>query len=218
MAGMIVYLHGFASGPGSYKARLFLRRFAALGIDLLVPALDQGDFTHMTLTSQLRVVAQACAAAAPGEPIGLIGSSMGGYLAALHAAAHPAGIQALVLMAPAVDFARRWRERLGEADMARWQERGEIDVAHHALGRAVPLRYDLMEDAAQTEPWPQVAAPTLVVHGRRDDVVPQERVERWGTQNPTAQLVLYDAGHELTECADEIFERAREFLAEHLAQ
>src|SRR5581483_1687357 len=121
MVGMIVYLHGFASSSGSYKAQLFLRRFAALGIEIVVPALDEGDFIHLTLSGQLRVVGRVCAGAAAAEPLVLIGSSMGGYLAALYAAAHPAAVDALVLMAPAVDFARRWRERLGEHAMAEWQ-------------------------------------------------------------------------------------------------
>ena len=44
----IVYLHGFASGPSSRKARFFAERFAELGIGLEIPDLAQGDFARLT--------------------------------------------------------------------------------------------------------------------------------------------------------------------------
>lgn len=208
---MIVYLHGFASSPGSHKAQFFQRRFTALGAPLLLPELDGGDFTHMTLSSQLQVVEKTCAARPPGAPLLLIGSSMGGYLATLHAAQHE--VTALVLLAPAVDFAARWRERLGDAELARWQRDGSIEVEHHALRRRVPLSYALMADAERQPAWPQVRAPVLVLHGRRDDVVPQARVERWVAQTPGARLVLLDTGHEMTDCMPQLAAEAQRFLA-----
>ena len=48
------------------------------------------------------------------QPAILIGSSLGGYLAALYAARHPAQIERLVLLAPAFQFPRRWRERYSD--------------------------------------------------------------------------------------------------------
>lgn len=205
---MLLYLHGFASGPSSFKARRFAERFEALGHRLTIPALDEGDFEHLTISRQRALVARLCESAP--RPHVLIGSSMGGYLAALHASEHP--VDALVLMAPAVDFASRWRERLGRAELYRWQRDGSTWVDHHATGRRERLSYDLVLDAERHAPWPPVTAPTLVFHGRQDDVVPLDRVERWCEQN-RAELVLFDSGHELTECVDEMFERSRAFLA-----
>jgi len=74
----IVYLHGFASGPTSKKAQFFRERFAQLGIGLDIPDLADGDFERLTITGQLGVIERA----SRGEPVTLIGSSMGGYLAA----------------------------------------------------------------------------------------------------------------------------------------
>lgn len=209
---MIVYLHGFASGPGSTKARAFDAAFAARSAPLTIPALDEGDFSGMTLSRQLRLLGGICAAPrSPDDPLVLIGSSMGGYLAALYAAQRP--VDALVLMAPAVDFAARWRERMGEAEVAAWRERGFVEVDHYALKRRAPISYGLLEDAERHEPWPRVTAPVLVLHGRRDDVVPQERVERFVAGCPDARLLLYDAGHELIECLDDMVLQARRFLS-----
>ncbi len=39
-----VYLHGFASSPGSRKARFFEERFRELGIGLEIPELVGGGF------------------------------------------------------------------------------------------------------------------------------------------------------------------------------
>ena len=101
----VVYLHGFASGPGSQKAQYFRERFAGCGVDLAIPDLAGGDFEHLTITRQLQVIEHRV----DGRAVALIGSSMGGYLAALYAARH-AGVERVVLMAPAFGFARRWPE------------------------------------------------------------------------------------------------------------
>src|SRR5271169_4437624 len=95
-----VYLHGFASSPSSRKARFFAERFRELGIGLEIPDLAQGNFRNLTLTAQLNLIAQV----SRDEPVSLIGSSMGGYLAALYAARHPGNVEKLVLLAPAFSF------------------------------------------------------------------------------------------------------------------
>lgn len=205
---MLVYLHGFASGPNSQKARLFRDRFADAGLELLVPALDEGDFEHLTLARQRRLLERLFAEAP--RPHVLIGSSLGGYLAALHASAHL--VDALVLMAPAVDFANRLTAREGPEALERWRTTGFTEVAHHALGRSARLAWDLFADAPQHAPFPKVNAPTLVFQGRHDPVVPLEAVERWVAATPGARLEILDAGHELTEPIDHIVRESARFL------
>src|SRR5690348_17748458 len=55
-------------------------------------------FEHLTISGQLGVLERTL----QNEPVRLIGSSMGGYLAALYAARHPE-VDRLVLLAPALD-------------------------------------------------------------------------------------------------------------------
>src|ERR1700678_4151148 len=96
----VVYLHGFASGPQSGKARFFAERFGARGVPFVAPRLDEGDFEGLTISGQLKVVEKAV-----GEgPVVLMGSSLGGYLAALYAARHREAVEKLVLLAPAFQF------------------------------------------------------------------------------------------------------------------
>ena len=100
----IVYLHGFASTPLSTKAQFFKQKFQ--GAQFEIPQLDRGDFEKLTVTSQLEVVDQAVHC----ERVILMGSSLGGYLAALYASRH-ANVERLVLLAPAFEFPARWRQK-----------------------------------------------------------------------------------------------------------
>ncbi len=203
----MVYLHGFASGPGSKKARFFQERFAELGIGLEIPDLAEGDFEHLTLTGQLRVIERV----SRREPVTLIGSSMGGYLAALYAARH-AEVERVVLMAPAFYFLKRWTETHGRAEMEKWRAAGSIDIFHYSVGRPVPLGYQLIDDAAQYEDYPNVTQPVLIFHGRNDTVVPPEYSVTFAEQHPKTNLHLLNSDHELVNVLDDMWLETSVFL------
>ncbi len=204
----VVYLHGFASGPGSKKARFFGERFASRGVPFAVPDLAAGDFSHLTLSGQLRVVENAIA----GRVVGLMGSSMGGYLAALYAAAHPAQVRRLVLMAPAFDFASRWRQRLGEPAFAEWERTGLLSVFHYGAGKPAQVDFGLYLDALEQPSFPAVTQPTLIFHGTGDEVVPIELSERFATgREAHVRLRRFDSDHELLDVTDPMWEETWAF-------
>ena len=207
MTRRIIYLHGFASGPSSKKAQYFRQRFASQGVEVEIPDLAEGDFEGLTLTGQLRVVEKA----ALGEPVSLIGSSMGGYLAALYAARHPE-TDKVVLMAPAFGFARRWAESLGPERMEEWKRAGRLAVYHYADQQERELGYQLMEDALQYEDYPAVTQPALVFHGKNDETVPHEYSVQFAAGRQNARLELVDSGHELTDVLDLMWTEIRRFL------
>jgi len=101
MTPRYIYLHGFASAPTSRKAQFFREKFASKSIDVRIPALDEGDFTALTVGAQLKVVEREAAGA---SDVVLMGSSLGGYLSALYAARNPDQVSKLVLLAPAFGF------------------------------------------------------------------------------------------------------------------
>ena len=207
---MIVYLHGFGSGPGSTKARAVAGRFATLGVAVEVPDLTPGaeGFERSTPSSMLAVAEARLAA--PG-PHGVVGSSLGGWLAAIAASRNPA-VERLVLLAPAFRLRERWSARAGAAAIARWRAEGGAEVFHHASARNRRIGWAFFEDAARWPAMPVVRVPALVVAGRRDDTVPLEDVEAWVARTPSARLVVVEDGHELTASLDRIFEETRAFL------
>ncbi len=203
-----LYLHGFASSVRSRKALFFERRLAELGVSVEVPDLAQGNFEHLTITGQLRVVEEA----ARGEPITIVGSSLGGYLAALYAVVHPE-VERLILLAPAFHFLETWRARLTEEQLSAWRKIGRVPVFHYGEGRQMQIGYQLIEDASQYESCPNPHQPALIFHGNHDPVVPVSHSVEFVTGHPNRHLMRMDSGHELTDVLDEIWERSREFLA-----
>src|SRR5256885_3551807 len=105
-----LYLHGFASGPQSRKAQFFRAELEREEISLEVPDLAEGDFDHLAVSAQLNVIDRPL----NGGSACPIGSSLGGYLAALYASTHPE-VDRLVLLAPAFGFAQRWEQMTGHA-------------------------------------------------------------------------------------------------------
>jgi alpha-beta hydrolase superfamily lysophospholipase len=204
----ILYLHGFASGPSSNKARFFRDRLLAAGARVEVLDLAEDDFEHLTITGQLAVIERA----GRGEPLSLIGSSMGGYLAALYAARHPETTRA-VLLAPAFGFARRWAERLGKEALDAWRSTGSIQVFHYADRRDRALGYGLLEDGARYEDYPDFHQPALIFHGAHDDVVPVRYSQEFAGTHANAQLEVLDSGHELLNVLEYMAPKVIAFLA-----
>lgn len=207
---MLLYLHGFASGPSSHKARVLSERFAALGAPLVVPDLTPGpDGFERSSPSSMLAVAEAALGRAP-PPHAIIGSSLGGYLAAVAASRDPA-VERLVLLAPAFRLFERWRARLGPADVEKWRASG-LETMHYASGRPRRIGFQFFEDAARFPMFPEVRVPTLCIAGTRDDTVPLDDVEAFVARTPSARLIAVDDGHELAASLDRIFDEARAFL------
>jgi pimeloyl-ACP methyl ester carboxylesterase len=203
----VLYLHGFASGPASSKARYFAAQFRALGVELEIPALDQNDFEHLTISSQLDLIERL----AQGSAISLIGSSMGGYLAALYAARHPE-VRRIALLAPAFGFARRWPLTLGQERFEEWRRTGVLDFYHYAEQRTLPLRYALIEDALRYEDEPDVRRPALIFHGAHDTVVPPEVSLQFRARHQNAHCEILDSDHELHNMLEWMAPRVTSFL------
>lgn len=207
-----LYLHGFASGPGSAKAQDLRDRFRSQQIDLLIPDLNQGDFTALTLSRQLQQVTNLLPQ--PEIPIILIGSSFGGLTAAWAAQQH-LQVQRLILLAPAFQFLDHWLPRLGTEQVERWQTEGYLSVYHYAEQRSLPLSYQFVKDAAQyREAQLQRSLPTLILHGRQDEVIPVAASRDYAATRPWVQLIELASDHALTDVSDRIWQEIQTFLSD----
>jgi pimeloyl-ACP methyl ester carboxylesterase len=208
----VVYLHGFASGPGSRKARFFRERLAEAGIETVAPDLARGDFEGLTISGQLQVVKQVVEEMAREGPAVLIGSSMGGFLAALYAAQNPRQVERLVLLAPAFGFAARWPAVVGEVGMQEWLSTGRLPVFHYAEGRTMELGLAMYHDSQRWEAEPDFRQPALIFHGVNDTVVPVKASRAFAAGHANARLFEMQSDHELTDVLPQIWESCREFL------
>jgi pimeloyl-ACP methyl ester carboxylesterase len=203
----IVYLHGFASSPQSGKARFFAEKFGELGVPFTAPQLDEGNFEGLTITGQLRVVERAVG----DEPVVLMGSSLGGYLAALFAA-RSVQVEKLVLLAPAFQFPTRWRARYSPQELELWQRHGTIPFFHYGFQEERGLGFSIVEDALKYEDEPAFRQPALVLHGLKDDVVPAALSKAFAEGHPNVTLRLLDSGHELTDVLEQLWMETATFL------
>lgn len=203
----IIYLHGFASSPASRKAAYFQARFEEKGVQIAIPDLAEGGFENLSIGGQLRVIERV----AGTDEVSLIGSSLGGYLAALYAARHQR-VRKAVLMAPAFGFGRRYAASLGEETLHEWKRSGFLEVPHYGTNGVERLGWGLMEDALRYEEEPAVEQPVLIFHGVQDTVVPIELSRQYAAARPAVTLRELDSDHALTDAVDAIWAETYAFL------
>ena len=207
MAPLYVYLHGFASSPFSTKAAFFRERFADLGLHLEIPELDEGCFEQMTITSQLSVIDRTVR----GRASVLLGSSLGGWLAALYAAGNPE-VERVVLMAPAFGFVSLFGDMIGPDALREWRATGVLAVHHYGTGRDRLLPLAFFEDAARYEGFPRLSQVALILHGSNDDSVPVENSIRYAREHVNVSLVKLETAHEMTDVMDRLWSETVSFL------
>jgi len=209
----LIYLHGFASGPGSTKARFFKSALEQAGVETVVPDLNVPCFEKMTLSAQLNLLQELIENVGADKSLALMGSSMGGLLATM-AAGKFRRVQKLVLFAPGFGITRRWQQLVGDQGMADWKSSGRRPFFHYAMNREMDLAYSFIEDlsALQTDNF-IVPIPTLVFHGIHDQTVPVDHSREFARMNKDlVTLNELDDGHELTDSMNVMWQGAERFL------
>ncbi len=217
----IFYLHGFASGAASTKARWLAERLAPLGVTLQAPDFNLPEFATLTVTRMIDDVERAVAPL--DGPVALFGSSLGA-LVAYHAAArmaHPSGvaqrvgaaIDRLILLAPALDIAPSLRRGLGGTQVDEWQRAGSLEVFHYGYNELRHVNYTLFEDCERYDPFTTpLDIPILIFQGRRDESVSPEMVQRFAAPRPNVELHMLDDDHQLLASLPYIWEHSARFL------
>jgi len=196
-----IYLHGFASSPSSNKAIVFKNKFKEIGFSLVIPDLEKGNFENINLTYQMNILYDLLDKF-KGEEVCLVGSSMGGYLAAI-AAQKRKNIQAIYLMAPGFNFMDRWMKKLDLdcADETSWISM--VPVFHYGYGVTKLVSTRLFKDAKN---WSNLKLdrkiPIRIIHGIHDEVVSVNESRKFVVDRPWSSLKELDADHGLLSHVD----------------
>lgn len=198
-----------------------------------------------TATGFADVAEDVVATLAPEGAV-VIGNSVGGFAAARLALRRPELVRALVLvdsggvLAPTVrvrafcslmgrpGFLRRVYPRFAARYMRAGRAEDRRVLADTVAGMADPVRIETVASLWRSFAQPgfdlradvrAIAAPTLVVWGRRDPNIPVAAGRAFAAALPDARLVELDCGHVPFASAPEAFTGALQlFLAETLAE
>jgi pimeloyl-ACP methyl ester carboxylesterase len=212
-AAVIVYLHGFASSANSTKARYFDTRLKAHGRSLVCPDFNQPDFRTMTMSRMLEQLDGTLQREGGGRAITLIGSSLGGTLAVLAASRFATAIDRVVLLAPAVMFAKPGHHLLPPERIEEWRRNGSLPFFHYAFGEDRALDFAFYDDSLQYDAFgASFAQPALVFQGLHDRSVDARTVEEFARTRPNVTLSLLEDDHQLIASLPRIWNVVEPFL------
>ncbi|HVE71449.1 MAG TPA: YqiA/YcfP family alpha/beta fold hydrolase [Thermoanaerobaculia bacterium] len=185
----VLYFHGFASSPASAKITALRPLLEPHGIELNAPDLNVPSFEQLDFEA---IVEHALECARRTPPRALVGSSLGALIA-ISVAKRGVAVP-MVLIAPALGVARRWREKIPDGDPVT-----VFNFARNADAQIHRLFFEQMTNlhVDETPPPSRVTA----IMGRNDETVPFHMVEeRWreweasGALVPGSQLIVIEEG------------------------
>ncbi|MEQ1869815.1 MAG: YqiA/YcfP family alpha/beta fold hydrolase [Vicinamibacterales bacterium] len=209
---MIFYLHGFASSSKSTKAGFFGERLRQCGLSVRCPDFNEPEFSTLTMTRMLDQLAREVEQVDEAT-VTLMGSSLGGTLAVLAAERLGARIDNLVLMAPAVMFAKAGHHLLPPERIAEWRTRGALPFFHYGYNEERMLRVDFYNDSLTHDAFnAQFTQPTLIFQGRHDASVPAETVSAFAKTRRNVALTMLDDDHQLIKSLPRMWQDVEAFL------
>ena len=189
------YLHGLSSSPLATKASRLSTAFESVHETLERPDLNVPSFATLTFDAALAAL-DDLAAKSPNARWRLIGSSMGGYLAARWAEMRPGRVERMLLLCPGFDFARRWPSLLGPDALARWEREGHWPIPD-GTGTPVPVHWGFVTSARAHPAFPEFRCRARIIHGTRDDIVPIDTSRELAARRSNVDLVEVEDDHRL---------------------
>lgn len=173
----VLYFHGFASSPASAKITALKPLLAPHGIELNTPDLNVPSFERLDFEA---IVAHALEAGRRTPPRAIVGSSLGALIAI--AVAKRGLAVPLVLIAPALGVADRWKEKIPDGD--------PVMMFNFALNAKAPIHRAFFEQMANVhvDDDPPPSRVTAIM-GRDDETVPFDYVlRRWRQWEASGKL------------------------------
>ena len=204
-----LFLHGLLSDAEGDKSMTLWHEAQKhhrswVRFDMRAHGQSDGTFDEFTISRALEDTQLVCDMF-PDRPKILVGSSMGGWVAAQLGTNRALSIAGVVLIAPAFSFMEQLFQSLEPEQQQQWISQGSwtfdgdgIDggfaLSHAAVVDSRP--YDLLENPVSYN------CPVRILHGQLDDVVPAKQSldfeQRLPAQTDIEVQILPNADHRLT--------------------
>jgi pimeloyl-ACP methyl ester carboxylesterase len=212
-APVVVFCPGYASDMAGTKALALeadcrARGQAMLRFDYSGHGQSGGDFLEGTIGAWAADAAFIITQIVHHQPLLLVGSSMGGWIALLLGREFAARVQSMILIAPAPDFtAALVRPSLTPAQWDELQEKGVL-YQPSEYGAPLPWTLKFIEEGEHhlllggNIP---ISCPVHILHGMRDDAVPWQhslKIVAALQSDAVRTVFLKDGDHRLSRPED----------------
>lgn len=210
----VIFLHGLMSSMSSTKALYIanyckIHNYNFITFDNFGHGASSGKFIEETISSWLSAIELVLNNLIEENCI-IIGSSKGGWLALLAALKFPKKVQALICLAPAVDFTEEsiWQSLSLERQL-KMQQDGWLEISSDACSDKYPISYKLIAEARNhlllKENIIKLDIPIHLIHSMADLDVPftvsTQLMEKISSDKVVLKLIK-DGGHNLSRCQD----------------
>lgn len=209
----VVHVHGFASSARSTKAKYLAERMESVrGAEFYALDLNPTptDFRYLTTTGAIGRLRQYVLDRRI-EDLAFVASSFGGLVATYYAHRF-GGVTRMLLLAPLLRWKLDW---LSEAQLKKWREEGTAPIPHYGFGGELPLDFGFYEDGQRYQKGAPPVVPTLIMHGRNDEIVSIGNSRTYAKEHPDqVRLLELDTGHDLNDHLETIWEQVQAFVLE----
>ena len=210
---LVVWLGGFKSDMAGTKAAALAswareRGQAFLRFDYSGHGQSEGDFIDFRISQARQDVLDILAAIAPKDDLLLIGSSMGGWMTLLAAAALKERVKAMLLIAPAPDFTAKLMEPAFDAAARRDLAETGVWMRPSLYEEPYPITQEFLDDGQR---WSVLDAPVMfdgpvrILQGQQDPDVPWRHALLTAEKLTSADVqirLIKDGDHRLSRPQD----------------
>ena len=180
LKGIIIYLHGFGSSKDSQKAQSFAKMISPLGIGLVtfnypnhgLSKAGKDDFTLENCLSDFDLVEEYLRKKYEKIPLGLFGTSLGGYLILLkiNKIENP-DYFCVILRSPAIKMDECFKNNLLKDSIKDFRKNGYI---YTGFSKKIRVPYKFYDEILKNKLFDiyNKEYPMLIIHGTKDKIAP----------------------------------------------